>query len=57
MAESKGRRLFELDRKMELKLRLAARRAEEGAPRESGRPGELPPREVVDRLIDRVRRL
>jgi len=56
---SKEKRLFELDRRMELKLRLAAKRA--------ANPGQtgglaldlegLPERQVVSRLIDRVRRL
>ncbi|MCJ7676411.1 MAG: hypothetical protein MUO35_01650 [Anaerolineales bacterium] len=56
---SREKRLFELDRRMELKLRLAAKKA--------ANPGQtgglaldlegLPERQVVSRLIDRVRRL
>jgi hypothetical protein len=54
-----NQRMFEQDRKMELRLRLAAKKA--GA-KESRAPapqliGELPEPEVVVRLINRVRRL
>ncbi len=53
------RRLFEYDRRMELKLRLAAKRATEPARGDLALPelGPLPEREVVDRLIEKVRRL
>lgn len=53
------RRLFEVDRKMELKLRLAAKKAAHPS-----RPEPmsldflpLPERELVERLLDRVREL
>ncbi len=55
----KERRLFEMDRRMEVKMRLAAKKA--------GRQGQtgglaldlegLPERQVVTRLIEKVRRL
>jgi len=53
------RRLFEVDRRMELKMRLAAKKAgqpirQEILPRSLA---ELPEREVVERLLDRVRSL
>jgi hypothetical protein len=53
------RRLFEHDRRMELKLRLAAKRAMEPVQGDLSLPelGALPEREVVDRLIEKVRRL
>lgn len=55
----KKKRLFEYDRRMELRLRLAAKRA--GEPLLSGNQGglliELPEKDLLDRLIDRVRRL
>jgi hypothetical protein len=53
------RRLFEHDRRMELKLRLAAKRALEPVRGDMALPelGALPEREVVDRLIEKVRRL
>lgn len=56
---SKDKRVFEMDRRMELKLRLAAKKA--------AHPGQtgglaldldgLPERQVVTRLIEKVRRL
>jgi hypothetical protein len=54
-----NQRMFEQDRKMELRLRLAAKKA---ATREPLMPvpqlvSELPEPEVVVRLINRVRRL
>jgi hypothetical protein len=56
---SKEKRLFELDRRMELKMRLAAKKAAN-----LGQTGGLtldleglPERHVVSRLIERVRRL
>jgi len=53
------KRLFDYDRRIELKLRLAAKRAAE-APTAGVFVrdfGPLPPKEVLDRLIERVRRL
>jgi hypothetical protein len=53
------RRLFEADRRMELKLRLAAKRAARPG-REIGVPldfVELPEKDVLARLIDKVRRM
>jgi hypothetical protein len=55
----KDRRLFESDRRMELKLRLAASKAG-ASPRGSVAALELnglPDRQVLTKLIDRVRRL
>jgi hypothetical protein len=54
-----NQRMFEQDRKMELRLRLAAKKA---ATREPLAPmvqlvSEMPEPEVVVRLINRVRRL
>ncbi len=53
------RRVFEVDRRMELKLRLVAKRA--GITDAAGGTGplstELPGRDLVTRLIERVRRL
>jgi hypothetical protein len=56
---SKDRRVFEIDRRMELKLRLAAKKAAV-----QGQTGGLvleleglPDRHVVTRIIERVRRL
>jgi hypothetical protein len=56
---SKDKRLFEMDRRMEIKLRLAAKKA--------AHPGQtgglaldlegMPERQVVSRLIEKVRRL
>jgi hypothetical protein len=53
------RRLFEVDRRMELKMRLAAKRAAEPARVEvlSAEFAALQDREIVDRLIDKVRSL
>jgi hypothetical protein len=55
----KDRRVFEVDRRMELKMRLAAKKAAA-----QGQTGELPmelggypERQIVTRLIERVRRL
>jgi hypothetical protein len=54
----KQRRIFEVDRRMELRLRLVAKQAEVG---DSGGTSplnpELPERDLVSRLIARVRRL
>jgi hypothetical protein len=56
---NKEKRMFELDRRMELKLRLAAKKANH-----QGQTGGLaldleglPERQVVTRLIEKVRRL
>lgn len=58
MRENK-QRIFEIDRRMELRLRLAAKRL--GDRERFGPVAEYiagqPEREVVDRLIERVRRL
>jgi hypothetical protein len=55
---AKQRRLFEIDRRMELKLRLSAKRAESGQLTELGPLSpDFPERELVTRLIERVRRL
>ncbi|MEW6568133.1 MAG: hypothetical protein AB1449_08205 [Chloroflexota bacterium] len=53
------RRLFEVDRRMELKLRLAAKKANQPARQDLMSLDfiPLPEREVVERLLDRVRRL
>jgi hypothetical protein len=55
----KEKRLFEMDRRMELKMRLAAKKASR-----QGQTGGLaldleglPERQVVTRLIEKVRRL
>ncbi|MGA9531896.1 MAG: hypothetical protein WBR18_04200 [Anaerolineales bacterium] len=54
----KRKQVFESDRKMELRLRLAVKRASESS-REL--PMQLdsspPPREILDRLIHRVQHL
>ncbi len=58
MRENK-RRIFEIDRRMELRLRLASKRLgdrEYFSPIAEYIAGQ-PEREVVDRLIERVRRL
>ncbi|HET7010760.1 MAG TPA: hypothetical protein VFI11_08300 [Anaerolineales bacterium] len=53
------RRVFEVDRRMELKLRLLAKRAEDRGPASGMSPlvAELPERDLVARVIERVRRL
>ena len=55
----KQRRIFEVDRRMELRMRLVAKQAEmgEGVSGTSPLNPELPEREIVSRLIARVRRL
>jgi hypothetical protein len=55
----KQRRIFEVDRRMELRMRLVAKQAEIGEAAGGTSPlnPELPEREVVSRLIARVRRL
>jgi hypothetical protein len=57
MAKS-GQRVFEVDRRMELRLRIAAKK--NGSPKPLAAPAyvtEIPKREVVERIIERVRRL
>ena len=59
MMNQKRKKVFETDRRMELRLRLAAKKAKVVAkpvmmPQYSHR---IPEREVVTRLIERVRRL
>jgi hypothetical protein len=53
------RRMFEVDRRMELKLRLVAKRAGIADSGSGTGPlnAELPERDLVTRLIERVRRL
>lgn len=56
--KKKSKRLFEVDRKMELRLRLALSQvgeAADGKPHKLDRPA--PEQELVARLIDRVRSL
>ncbi len=55
----KQRRIFEVDRRMELRLRLVAKQAELDGSGSGTSPlnPELPERELVSRLIARVRRL
>lgn len=52
------KRVFEIDRKMELRMRLAIKAA---AQQSNGRPSQIDTkplaREVLDRVIDRVRQL
>lgn len=58
MAAKKGdKRLFEADRRMELKLRLAAKRAGDAGGPETLDLAGRPDRETLDRLIVRVRQL
>jgi hypothetical protein len=56
---SQKQRVFEQDRRMELRLRLAAKQAAENRPpaAELAGWGDLPEPEVVARLIARVRKL
>jgi len=55
---AKQKRVFEIDRRMELKLRLSAKRAGEGELPETGPlVPTVPGQEILSRLIDRVRRL
>ncbi len=55
---AKQKRLFEADRRMELKLRLLAKRAGSEDLVETGPlAADLPERELVTRLIERVRKL
>jgi hypothetical protein len=59
MAKARKRRIFEMDRRMEFRLRLAAKKIGDRGPVDSlGEALILPPeREMVNRLIKRVRRL
>jgi len=52
-----SKRLFETDRKMELRMRLAAKRAAQGGSKAAAAfpPGSPPEREVLHRLIKKVR--
>ena len=58
-AQKTNRRVFEVDRRMELRLRLAAKRAQEPLP--AGPVGTLqfmfPEEDLLDRLIEKVRQL
>lgn len=55
---SKDRRVFEADRRMELKMRLAAKKATQGQTGELPMDlGGYPERQIVAKLIERVRRL
>lgn len=55
---AKQKRVFEIDRRMELKLRLSAKRAGEAELPETGPlVPTVPGQEILSRLIDRVRRL
>lgn len=54
------RRLFEVDRRMELKMRLAAKKASQPSQLQLLLPLDVatpPERQVVERLLDRVRSL
>lgn len=54
-----NRRLFETDRRMELKMRLAAKRASAAGPATAValEMEGMPDRQVLSKLIERVRRL
>jgi len=54
---AKQKRLFEIDRRMELKMRLSAKRAAEAGTELGPLSPDFPERELVTRLIERVRRL
>lgn len=54
----KKRDLFETDRRVELRMRLAMKRAGEGENNRQTSLDLMPPdKELVDRVIDRVRQL
>jgi hypothetical protein len=55
----KDKGVFEADRRMELRLRLAAKRAGDGNYRSSDSviPFEIPKAEMLTRLIERVERI
>ena len=55
---AKQKRLFETDRRMELKMRLSAKQAEAGdLPGTGPLSPDSPGPELLSRLIERVRRL
>lgn len=55
---TKQRKVFETDRKMELRLRLALKRVDDAVRYSSPElPADVPERETLVRLIDRVRQL
>jgi hypothetical protein len=55
---AKQKRIFETDRRMELKMRLSAKRAEaDDLPETGPLSPDAPGHEVLSRLIERVRRL
>lgn len=55
---AKQKRLFEIDRRMELKMRLTAKKAGTGDLPDTGPLNpDAPEQELVSRLIERVRRL
>jgi hypothetical protein len=54
----RARRLLDTDQQIEAKVRKAVRRMGDGAAEGGVEPvGEIPERELLDRLISRVRRL
>ena len=59
MLSEQARRLHDADRQIEAKVRKAVRRMEDGAPEgaAASEVGETPERDLLDRLIARVRRL
>lgn len=55
---AKQKRIFETDRRVELKMRLSAKRAEAGdLPGTGPLSPESPGQELLSRLIERVRKL
>ncbi|GEM_PF-1042698 len=58
-AKKTNRKVFEVDRRMELRLRLAAKRAQEPMHAAAGGTLEylLPDEDLLGRLIEKVRRL
>ena len=55
---AKQKRIFETDRRMELKMRLSAKRAESAdLPGTGPLSPDVPGQELLSRLIERVRRL
>ena len=59
MMNMKSRKVFETDRRMELRLRLAAKKAKtfNGPVLVPNYASRIPEREIVTRIIERVRRL
>jgi hypothetical protein len=55
----KKKGVFEADRRMELRMRLAAKRAVDGKYRSNGTviPFEIPKTETLNRLIERVEQI